>query len=76
ALTMADSPARSAWAIEQAKHATDTIIRTRAVEALGRTAKENPANEAALRELLSTVKDREVRRAIYRFISTKARGNQ
>lgn len=76
ALTMADSPARSAWAVDQAKNASDPIIRTRAVEALGRTVKENPANEAALRDLLATVKDREVRRAIYRFISPKARGNQ
>ncbi|MBA2557006.1 MAG: hypothetical protein H0V12_06625 [Chloroflexi bacterium] len=74
ALTMADSPARNAWAAELVRTSTDRTIRSRAVTMLGRGIELHPENEGTLRELLGTVRDRETRKAIYAFISLKPRG--
>jgi hypothetical protein len=74
ALTMADSPARNAWAAQLVSTATDRTIRSRAVTMLGRGIELYPENEGTLRGLLETVRDRETRKAIYAFISLKPRG--
>ncbi|MBM4279190.1 MAG: hypothetical protein FJ137_00015 [Deltaproteobacteria bacterium] len=68
AMSMADSSARTAWALEQARSSSDTVIQQRAAAMIGQAIEDRADNAVALREMLSFVKDREVRRLIYAFI--------
>jgi hypothetical protein len=68
AMSMADSADRTAWAIEQARTSGDAVLQQRAAAMIGHALEERAANADALREMLTFVKDREVRRLIYSFI--------
>lgn len=74
ALSMGDSPARNAWAIDEARASDDLAIRSRAVTVLGRGLEDHPENADALRGLLDEVHDRETRRIIYSFVAPARRG--
>jgi hypothetical protein len=75
AMSMADSPERTAWALEQARSSNDSVIQQRAAAMLGHAIEDRAANADALREMLTFVKDREVRRLIYSFIPPKKEKN-
>jgi hypothetical protein len=68
AMSMADSPERTAWALEQARTSSDTVIQQRAAAMIGHAIEARAENADALREMLGFVRDREVRRLIYSFI--------
>jgi hypothetical protein len=68
AMSMADSPARTAWALEQARTSNDVVLQQRAAAMIGNAIEARAANAEALREMLTFVKDREVRRLIYSYI--------
>ena len=68
AMSMGDSADRTAWALDQARTSDDAVIQQRAAAMIGHALQERPANADALREMLTFVKDREVRRLIYSFI--------
>jgi hypothetical protein len=67
-MSMADSPERTAWALEQARTSSDTVIQQRAAAMIGHAIEARAENADALREMLGFVRDREVRRLIYSFI--------
>ncbi len=67
-MSMADSPERTAWALDQARTTNDEVIQQRVAAMLGHAMETRAANAAALQEMLTFVKDREVRRLIYAFV--------
>jgi hypothetical protein len=68
AMSMADSPERTAWAVEQARTSNDPVIQQRAAAMIGHAMETRAENADALREMLGFVRDREVRRLIYSFV--------
>jgi hypothetical protein len=74
AQVMPPSAARAQWAAEQLAAERDPAILYRLVDMLGRDMKQYPNNEKALRTLLETTKDRELRKKIYSFVSPMAGG--
>jgi hypothetical protein len=68
AMSMADSPERTAWALDQARSTDDAVIQQRAAAMIGHAIEQRADNAESLREMLAFVKDREVRRLIYSFI--------
>ena len=74
ALGMAPTEARNEWASELMRTETDDIIRGRAITILGHGLEAYPENEDALRDLLKSVKERELRRVIYTFVSADVNG--
>jgi len=69
---MADTQARNAWARALAQQTAERDVLIAAVRVLGDGIGTHAGNEDALRGLLASTRDREVRRAIYAFISPTA----
>lgn len=74
AKVMLPSATRNNWAQAQAIVETDGLIRGRLVTMIGEDIKNFPENEATLRQMLETVRDREIRKTIYRYISPVTQG--
>lgn len=71
---MPESAARTAWAKAMAAGTTERELLMPVVQILGRELAQKPGNEAALRGLLETCHDRQVRRDLYAFVTPRVEG--
>ena len=71
---MEPSAPRNAWAVKEASRETDSDAMRVLVRIIGLGLEAHPGNAAVLRSLLDTQTDRDVRRALYGFVSPQAKG--